>query len=550
MSRATAARPKAKTPTAQRIAPLPVRRRRWVRAAVPLSVAGVLGATWSAVRTSGRHRVNEGATPSSVVLRHIGAPHAAALDGAAGAATLHVVAELRGGRRTAGDTVPVGAPVTFTIETRAADGGAVPTLTAERVTPADGPAASTAGRVTLVRHETFLYDRSDGSFVLRQGAGASSGTLGHDESASQRRVAPAGGAAWATTLGLDAGPVLADPTGRWVAAAQPAAGRVDLVDLVARAGPLAAPVAGRPTALAFAPDGATLWVATDGSGLVAVDLPGGDVHRVAGVGDAHAVAVSDDGAMVLVIGTDGQARLVDAATRRVVAMRPASADVVATRYVGSLDGGAFVCVGRGGLVRVLPVRAGTFTADRAVETGPAGARDVGGALMAPDGRTLVLADRIADEVVVVDVVAGTVTDTVATGADPTDIVPLDHFAVVRAAGTAAATWVDLDDTARSGVVAIGGAPASSLAGTPDGDEVLAPVPTDNRLYRLRVVQGRPTTVASDAPVTADVAVDVLGTLHTLASGRYEQRTAFDAPGRYRLTFTINGHRATWELDVA
>lgn len=545
MSRATAARPVARTPTAQRLVPAaaPVRRRRWARAVVPLGVATVLGATWSVVRASGIDRSDARPTPSSVVLRRIGAPRVAALDGAAGAVTLHVVAELRDGARAANDTVPAGAPVTFTIETRAAAGATAPTLTAERL------AADGAVPTALDHHETFLYNGRDGTFVLRHGAGATAGALGEDAGATLSRLAPAGGAAWATTIGAHAGPVVADPTGRWVAVAQPAAGRVDLIDLVARAGPLAAPVGGRPMALAFAPADTTLWVATDGSGLVAVDLPAGDVHRVAGIGDAHAVAVSDDGAHVLAIGTDGQARLVDAATRRVVAMRPASADVVTARYVGSLDGGAFVCVGRGGLVRVLPVRGSTLTTDRAVETGPAGARDVGGALVAPDGRTLLVSDRVADEVVVVDLAAGHVVDTIAAGTDPADIERLDHFAIVRSAATAAATWVDLDDTARSGAVAIGGAPASSLAGTPGAAEVLAPVPADARLYRLRIAHGQPTTVASDGPVTADVAVDVMGTLHALGTDRFEQRAAFDTPGRYRLTFTIGGHRATWELDV-
>jgi YVTN family beta-propeller protein len=509
-----------------------------------------------------------GSEPAGVIVQHIGNPHVVALQGADGDATLHVVAEVSADQlsSTATDAIPLGAPVTLTIQVPGDLAGSSPRLSAELLQPGAGAAAGTpdpatastpgsvgpaTGSVSLDRTETFLYNRTDGTFVLPQGAGPSSTGLGHQHGASLTKNMPAGGFAWATTFAAEPSDVSVDPAGRWVATTQAAQGTVELVDLVARTGPTTATVGGQPTVATFGPTGSELWVAGPGTGLATIALPDTTPRRVPGVDDAVAVAISDDGALVLAVDRAGTAHLVDGSARRVVGTTQVGSGFTDVGFASAVDGGSFVVAGNDGRVRVLPVGGGRLGTPRTIDIASSGTTDVSAVAVAPDGSTLLVSDQESDAVVVVDLAAGRVLQTVDAGPDPAEIAILEHFAIVRIVGAADAKWIDLDDPTQSNDVSIGSTPPSSLLSAPGNTEVLAPVPAEQRVFRLHVMNGHPMVMASDDdPIAADVAIAVVGRIHETAPGQFEQRTAFDAPGRYMLRFETGSAVATWELTVA
>ena len=111
-------------------------------------------------------------------------------------------------------------------------------------------------------------------------------------------------------------------------------------------------------ALSFAPDGGRLAAATDAGELVLLDPRGGEVLRRRELSFAPAaLAFSADGASLLVVGRDGAAQIVDAASCEPTATQPGPPGLV----FGATAGAAarhVVWVGDGGTVRGFDVATG------------------------------------------------------------------------------------------------------------------------------------------------------------------------------------------------
>ena len=113
------------------------------------------------------------------------------------------------------------------------------------------------------------------------------------------------------------------------------------------------PVSPSPQRLALAPDGRTLWVATEAVGLEALDLTTGDRTPVAGVSPgAVGLALSPDGTRLYVTNPPfGLVQIVDAASRRVL---KTLAGLTSPRNVAfGLRGAAALLTGERGVVYVI-----------------------------------------------------------------------------------------------------------------------------------------------------------------------------------------------------
>jgi hypothetical protein len=138
------------------------------------------------------------------------------------------------------------------------------------------------------------------------------------------------------------------------------------------------------------------------------------------------------------------------------------------------------------------------------------------------------------------------------GADPSSVVFLERFAIVRNAGSADLTWVDLTDPTKSNNLPLGSHPAAAIALAGDGASVHATLPQEQQVATLHVMMGRPMVMDGiKNTIGADVTAGVANRLDAIGPRRLEQRTVFERPGRYHLELRLpDGSRAEFELPVA
>ena len=492
----------------------------------------------------------------------VGEPTTATLEGGAGQVTLGLTTQVPAGQSIGRlSAVPPGRPVTISVSVTAGAAPALPELSLQRLAD-DGSTEP----VPLDRPETFLLNTGDGSLALPAGAAA------HDHGAGRglTQGMPGGGFAWATSIRSVPDDVAADSSGRWLAAVQADEGIVQLVDLLARAEPVTVEVEGRPEALWFAPSG-QLWVGDhQGQRLHVIDPA--SAATTARLDLAHPpahVTFTDDGGTALATG-DRIVSVIDVARGEVRTTGEVRGDATAATFAPAVgEFGMFALAHADGAVTLLPVTPdGTIGEGSSVDLGSS-ARGTSAIATAPDGRTLVTANEVADTVAVVDAITAEVRAVVPAGEQPAEIGFLDDFAVVRNAGSAELTWVDLADPSKSGNEALGSAPPASMTVEAGGGQVLLPSPVESRVYLLHTMMGRPMVMGSeDAPTGADLAVSTTTSLRpvdgevlhdhaegTSSSGHphdevYAQDVVLDQIGRYELTVSVNGATASFPIEVA
>jgi hypothetical protein len=551
-------------------APEPLARRRQavVAGVAVLGAVALGGAAWLVAGTPGDHprrgheHAPDRAAGGATVRRQVGAEQVARLAGPThGRVTLSVRAEVpaRGAARRL-RAVPAGAPVTLSFDLPSAGPAGRPRLAAHRLQTSisataaghdhGGGGSARGPAVPLTRAETFLFNRRTGVVAIPGPSAAGRPGHSHQPGVGLSQTIPGGGWAFAATLPRAAGRTSVDPTGRWLAVAYPATGRVELLDLLRHERTGAVSVGGRPGALRFQPDGARLWVADEARGRVAVlDVAARRMVRALPAGRGPvALAFDATGRRALVTAQGaGRATLVDVARLRPLGTAPVRRPVDAA-YVPTTR--AFAVATRDGRIATLPAAGRELRSARALSLGGSG--DVRGIGVAPDGRTGVALDAGADELAVVDLRAERLLRRVQAGDEPSDLVFLGRFAVVRNARSADLTWVDTAEPERSNNLPVGDRPAAGLSLSADGRAALATLPAQRQVAKLHVMMGRPMVMDGIANTAkGDVAASVATALERTGSRRVEQRTVFDHPGRYHLDLRLaDGSRAAFTLPVS
>ncbi|HEX2103701.1 MAG TPA: hypothetical protein VHF51_08615 [Solirubrobacteraceae bacterium] len=531
---------------------------------VVVGTAALGGAVWLAGGSPGGrdrgghdagHRDRAG---QATVERRVGAPQFARLAGGAGGRVrLSVTAEVpaeRAPSRLA--SVPAGASVTLSFGLpRRVGGRSKPRLVAHRLERSVGGGASgRAGHaahggagVRLSSEETFLFNRRSGQVIV---PGAAGGAPGQHHEPGQELAQSVAGGGWSFTTKLPprAGETAVDPTGRFLAVAYPQAGRIELLDLLRHRRAGAIDAVARPGALRFAPGGDRLWATDESRGRVVVV----DVASRRAVGEVptgsgrRAVAFAGRDTAVVTSEADGRATIVDA--RRVAVLGtvavPRPVDAAFARAAG-----AFAVAGRDGSIALIGARSGPGRVERTLRVGPGA--DVRALGVAPDGRTAVALDAARDQLAVVDLRSGRLRQRVDAGADPSSVVFLGRFAIVRNAGSADLTWVDLKDPSKSNNLPLGSHPAAAIALSSDGASVQATMPREQQVATLHVMMGRPMVMdGMRNTIRADVVAAVANDLQSIGPKTLEQRTVFERPGRYHLELRLpDGARAEFELPV-
>jgi hypothetical protein len=531
-----------------------LRRAAFLLVGAAAAAAGLLGGAflWAGSGPAADPGVpGDAAAPGRVHLHQhqVGPPQVARLRGGEGTATLRVLVDapqVPAGRRLA--AVPAGAPVTLALDLSAAPGARAPRLVARLMGRPFGP----GGPERPV--ETIDLDEGQMLLVSRRTGEAVAPTLPGSHSSAQpgAGLAQVTGAAdrWAVKVSPGSVGLAADPGGHLLAAAYPAQGRVEVVDLASRGRALRIDGLRGVGALAFAPGGRRLWADDPDDGMTVIDARAGRViARVEGGPGPHAVAFGPAAAGALVTSRDGEtATLVDPAglgARDTAALPAGAVDAVFAPAVR-----AFVVAHAGGVLTVLPVAAGRLGAPRTIAVGSPSA-DVARIRVAPDGRTLVAALRGADALALVDLVRGRLVRTVPAGDAPSDVAFLENFAVARNAGSPSLTWVDLSDPVRSNDLALDGGPAADIAPGDDGRRLVVASPARRRAYDVHVMMGRPMVMGVlPNALGADAAVAVPGGLRRTGPGALTLTTGFDRPGGYRLELRLaGGARAAFPLRV-
>jgi hypothetical protein len=506
-----------------------------------VGVVGLLPVLW--VTGSGGDGAGPQPTGSPVTLPiPVGEELTATVDEDGGVVALTVHAELPADRAAAPPAaIPVGVPVTLTFtvppEIEAGDAPAV------AARPADVDPDS-AGAVPLDRGETFHLTRGSGVVRLPHAPGGAGAHAAHQPGEGLAATIPGGALEWASKVSPAPDAMTVEASTGQVAFAYEGERRVEVLDLVRRRRPQPVELGAAPSALAFAPDGA-LWVATDDGTIALVDVGTGAVTGELDAGSA-VDAIHFGGAAseaVLVDQTAGTVSLLDVGN-------PGRSEpvVIAGGIVGTAgvrDGVAVLADG-GQLIHVRRRAVGLDAVD-VVDTGPsATALAVTG-----EGRRAVVLHAGADRATVVDLEEGAIVGQVETGAEPAEVVFLDHFAVIRNAGSADLTWIDLEVPERSNEVPLGEEPATAITVSADGSEVLVTSPGDGFVYRLHTMMGRPMVMDQDAnDAGADVMIAVSTGLSRSAGGALSQRTVFDRAGAYQLELTLADGVARFPVVVA
>ncbi len=412
-------------------------------------------------------------------------------------------------------------------------------------------AAKYAETLALDRSETFLFNRGSGEVMVPNLPGGSKGG-GHDHATDHTPSGPGqglaqtivgGGFQAALRVPPGAAQSAADPAGRFLVAAYPEPGRLEVIDLLRRKPVGRIELDGRPGALAFSPDG-RLWVADEDAGRVlVVDVAARRVVGEAPAGEGKkSIAFGPDRA--LVASEDGSASLIDVRGVRTVRSLELDGRPVAVAYAKQAKTFA-VADDAGTLTMISPT--GT---QRNVELG----RQIGtrAIAIAPDGRTAVAANVRAGTLSVVDLQRGKVVGSVKAGRAPSEVVFLGRFAVARNAGSPDLTWVDVEEPSRSNNIPLGKAPIVGLSLTADGRGVLAASPADKSVFKLHEMMGRPMVEEQIPNISrADTAVASSGGLERVGPRGFEQRTVIERPGAYHLELSLpGGGTAEFELPVA
>jgi DNA-binding beta-propeller fold protein YncE len=539
------------------------RRRQLLVAVVIVGTFALGGAIWlmagspTGEESAGHHAAHRRA--EATVERMVGAPRTARLSGRAGGrVSMSVTAEVAVKDAPSRlRSVPAGASVRLSFALAHALGGGTPRLVAHRIDRSLGGRSGAGGGhgahlsapVPLSSSETFLLNRASGQVVVPGGAsgGASGQAHAHEPGQGLAQSVAGGGWSFTTRLPPRAGETAVDPTGRFLAVAYPQAGRIELLDLMRHARAGAIDGVGRPDALHFAPGGRRLWVTDESRGrIVVIDLATrravGEIRTGAG---RSAVAFAGRDTALVTSERDGRARVVDprrvAVTGAVAVPRPLHA-----AYARAA--GAFAVAGRDGSITMIGARSRHVRAKRTLTLRDA---DLRGFAVAPDGHTAVALDAAADELAVVDLRSGRLRGRVEAGADPSSVVFLDQFAIVRNARSADLTWVDLTDPTKSNNLPLGSRPAAAIAVDSDGESVHATLPQEQQVAILHVMMGRPMVMDGIKNTTAaDISASVANRLDAIGPKRLEQRTVFERPGRYHLELRLSdGSRAEFQLAV-
>lgn len=465
--------------------------------------------------------------------RSVGRPLVTSVRGGPGAVRLRVAAEVAGATDALAE-VPAGAPVSlsFSFERGAAGGGGRKPTLAARIVSRDGAAGPS---VPLTQPETLMFDRASGLLAAPAPAGGHGGDHAATPGLGLAQSSLKGGAlAWAKTLPRDASAAELSPDGRWLVAAYPARGELGIVDVLRReiAGTIA--TGGAPSVLRFE-RGGRLWALDESGGHArAVDVPSRHVVGSVAVGDGrHAIAFDERGRRAIVTSdADTAAVIIDIATIATVASVEVPAGAVDVAFASGPQ--SFVLAHRDGLVSSVGPNG-----ERAARP-PHGWKGAGDAPLfavraAPDGRTVAVLDR-AGRLVVLDASTLTERATVPAGSHPAGMELLGRFALVLDAAEPTVSWVDLGDPTRGNEIRLGGLPASSLRVTADGSEALVTGPSAQWVHRVHVMTGHPMVMGKTRNAVAANWADVAaGGLQRDGEDGVVLRTAFSAPGRYRLT---------------
>ena len=420
----------------------------------------------------------------------------------------------------------------------------LPSIVAAHAGAGHAGAAAGLQPVSLQREATVLVDRRRGQVAVPNQAGAAHGA--HQPGQGLAQTMPSGGYAAAAKVSAGATATAVDPGGRFLALAVAEKGRVEVVDLLTgrMAGSVA--TAGRPSALTFAPDG-RLWVSDPARGRVSVVDPARlSIVRTLATGTATGpVAFGPDGRRAVAAGPDGVA-LLDGRALRVIATASVAAPSVGAGW--SAAAGAFAIGGEDGTVTLLPPTGRRGKLERIDLRADGRVRAFA---VAPGGRHAVAATGGDGALTIVDLRRNHTMGPIAAGKDPAQIGFLGHFALVRNAGSADLTWVDLRTPSRSNSIPLGPKPATSLAISPDGRRALLASPSDQKVLGLHVMMGRPMLMQADPNTArADAVLVSGGGLQRTGARTFELRTSLQQAGDHRLELRLaGGRRATFRLPV-
>ena len=448
-------------------------------------------------------------------------------------------------------SVPAGAPLRLRFTVPAGAGDALPKLRAS-VLPSivaahagAGHAGATAGLqpVSVQREATVLVDRRRGQVAVPNQPGAHGA---HQPGQGLAQTMPSGGYSAAAKVSAGATATAVDPGGRFLALAVADKGRIEVVDLLSGRMTGSVATAGRPSDLAFAPDG-RLWVSDSTRGRVSVVDPARlSVVRTLATGTATGrVAFGPAGRRAVAAGPDGVA-LLDGRALRVIATAPVAAPSVGAGW--SAAAGAFAIGGEDGTVTLLPPTGRRGKLER-IDLRAEGR--VRAFAVAPGGQHAVAATGGDGALTIVDLARNETMGPIAAGKDPAQIGFLGHFALVRNAGSADLTWVDLRSPSRSNSIPLGPKPATSLAIAPDGRRALLASPADQKVLGLHVMMGRPMLMQADPNTArADAVLVSGGGLQRTGARTFELRTSLQQAGDHRLELRLaGGGRATFRLPV-
>src|SRR4051795_346620 len=457
-------------------------RRRLLMGGLPIGGLAVLAGSAAAVLLappSAHHHGSQGAVhnhaagPSQGTLQPVGADQVRRVPGV-GDVRLSVAALAAAGSSAPLRAVPTGTPVRLRLTLPAGAAGTLPQLRAwvrPSIAAAHGgvrhaPGAANLQPVSLQREATVLVDRRRGQVAVPNRPDA--GHDGHEPGQGLAQTMPSGGYAAAAKISAGAAATAMDPGGRYLAAAVPQKGRVELVDVLS--GRVAGTVStqGRPTALTFAPDG-RLWVSDPSRGRVSVVDPARlSVVRALPTGSATGpVTFGPDGRRAVAAGPDGVA-LLDGRRLRVIDTASVAAPSIGAGW--SAAAGAFAIGGADGRVTLLPPTGRSGDLER-IDLRAQGR--VRAFAVAPDGRRAVATTGGDGALTIVDLRRNRTFGPISVGKDPAQIGFLDHFALVRDAGSADLAWVDLQAPSRSNLIPLGPRPAP---GSPPGPPRAQPSP--------------------------------------------------------------------------